>query len=263
MLISIITITFNSVRYVDEAIVSVLSQDYPDIEYLIIDGGSTDGTVDIIRRHAEMDTRIRWISEPDNGISDAFNKGIRMASGDVVGILNSDDRYASGALSLVADSAAEHPECAIFHGNMLRFQGDQPLFMLKPSEVEDKIWHEMPLNHPATFVTRFAYEHVGQFDTGLKIAMDYDMMLRLYQSGFRFWHIDEVLAHMRYGGESDTAIIDGLREVYSVSVRLGYPRWKARYWMLHKGLLRGCKVVLRVLGLYSLMRLNPRFRRLS
>lgn len=258
---SIITITYNSSHCLTETIESVLSQDYGAIEYNIIDGGSTDGTVDIIRRYAEIDQRLHWISEPDNGISDAFNKGIRMASGDIIGILNSDDQYAHGALRMVADAAAAHPEYDVFHGNMLRYQGDTPLFLLMPSDVDKSFWHEMPLNHPATFVTRRAYQKVGFFDTELKIAMDYDMMLRLYIAGAGFMHVDAVLAHMRYGGVSDELVIAGLKEVCQVSVRYGYPRWKALCWMILKGLLRTCKLLLRKLGLHSLMRLHPKFRR--
>jgi glycosyltransferase involved in cell wall biosynthesis len=262
VLISIITISYNSVQHIDDAILSVLSQDYPQIEYIIIDGGSTDGTVDIISRRADEDSRIRWVSELDSGIADAFNKGLRMATGEVIGILNSDDRYTVNAVQIVADAVAAHPECDVFHGNMVRYQGDTPLLILIPSVMNENIWHEMPLNHPATFVKRCAYQTVGEFDTGLRIAMDYDMVLRLFLAGFRFWHIEEILAHMRYGGESDNAVIAGLREVYNVSVCHGYPRWRAQYWMFHKGFLRICKIVLRKLGLYSLMRLNPKFRRL-
>src|SRR6266567_1250982 len=152
MKLSLITVTFNSERYLAETMESVLSEDYPDLEYILVDGGSTDGTLEIIGAHAEKDTRVRWISEPDEGIADAFNKGLALATGEVIGILNSDDTYAPGALQAVADAMAAHPECDVFHGDMLRFQGDQPLFLLKPSDVERHIWHEMPLNHPATFV---------------------------------------------------------------------------------------------------------------
>lgn len=263
MKFSIITITYNSSQYLGETIASVRSQNYPEYEHIIIDGGSTDGTLDIIRRHAGADSRIHWISEPDNGISDAFNKGVRMATGEVIGILNSDDRYAVNALKVVADAISAHPECDVFHGNMLRFQGDTPLFMLKPSDLQRNIWHEMPMNHPATFVTSRAYKVVGEFDTGLKIAMDYDLMLRLYVAGFKFWHINEQLAQMRYGGASDTDFMAGLKEVSLVSVKQGYPRWKAWYWMLHKGFLRGCKQLLRKLGLNSLMRLHPKFHEIG
>lgn len=261
MKFSILTVTFNSRSYLEETIKSVLSQDYSDFEYIIVDGCSTDGTLEIIKEYTAADLRIRWVSEPDDGIADAFNKGLRMARGEIVGIINSDDCYTPGALQLVADAAAAHPENDVFHGNMLRFQGDVPLFLLKPSDVTRNIWHEMPLNHPATFVTRRAYLATGEFDPRMKIAMDYDMLLRLHTHGFKFWYIDEVLAKMRYGGVSDERIYPALKEVYSASVRQGYARSKAAYWMVHKGLLRLCKQLLRKLGLYSLMSLHPKFSR--
>ncbi len=260
MKFSIITATLNCEHVVEKSILSVLSQGYADLEYIFVDGGSTDGTCDIIRKYSVEFQNIRWISERDAGISDAFNKGIRMAAGDVIGILNADDRYAPEALNIVAKAVSAHPEHDVFHGNMIRYQGDTPLFLLKPSDVERTIWHEMPLNHPATFVRRRAYQAVGLFDTGLKIAMDYDLMLRLYTSGSRFWYIDEVLAGMSYGGVSDEQVLEGLKEVYAVSVRHGYSPWKACCWMQRNRLLRMVKNMIRKAGLHSLLQVHPKFR---
>ncbi|WP_168206043.1 glycosyltransferase family 2 protein [Geobacter sp. FeAm09] len=263
MKFSIITITYNSKTYLDETITSVLSQDGPCLEYIVVDGGSTDGTLDIIKRHAAADDRVRWISEPDKGIADAFNKGIGMATGDVVGILNSDDSYAPGALQAVAESAAAHPECDVFHGDMLRFQGDIPLFLLKPSDVAKNIWHEMPLNHPATFVTARAYRRVGGFDTSFRVAMDYDLLLRIYTTKGTFHYIERVLANMRYGGESDTRYLAGLKEVFRAAVRQGYARPKACFWFCFKAVLISVKNTLRRLGLFSIIRLHPKFHRVG
>jgi glycosyltransferase involved in cell wall biosynthesis len=263
MIFSIITVTFNSKKYLEETIKSVLSQDWPDLEYILVDGGSTDGTLDIIREYAEQDGRIRWVSEPDEGIADAFNKGLALACGEIVGIMNSDDTYAHGALRKVAENYAAHPECDVFHGDMLRFQGDQPLFLLKPSDVERNIWHEMPLNHPATFVTARAYLKVVGFDKAFRVAMDYDLLLRLCKSGCRFCYIDHVLANMRYGGESDSRFMDGLKEVFRASVREGYPRHKAFFWLVFKATLGNVKNAMRKLGLHSLMRLHPKFHKVG
>ena len=262
MKLSIITVTLNCERVLEKTIQSVLSQEYADLEYILVDGGSRDGTCEIARKYSAEFQNIRWISEPDAGISDAFNKGISMSTGDVIGILNADDRYSPGALDTVATAVSAHPECDVFHGDILRYQGDTPLFLLKPSDVECTIWHEMPLNHPATFVRRSAYQRAGLFDVTLKIAMDYDMMLRLYAAGSRFCYIDEVLAEMNYGGVSDTQVLAGLQEVYDVSVRHGYPPWKARYWMQRNRLLRMVKNLIRKLGLHSLLHLHPKFRAL-
>lgn len=261
MLISVITVTFNSRRYLEETITGVLCQEYGDLEYILVDGGSTDGTLDIIRSHAATDSRVRWVSEPDGGISDAFNKGIRMARGEIVGIINSDDTYTPGALRLVAEAFAMHPDSDVVHGDMIRFQGETPLFRLTPAPVDGRIWYDMPLNHPATFVRRQAYDRAGLYDTGLKVAMDYDMVLRLYRAGCRFHRINGVLARMRYGGASDERFLAARREVYAVTVAAGYPRWKAGLRFLQKTLLNMTKNLLRRLGLHALIRLHPKFRK--
>ncbi|MCM2357618.1 MAG: glycosyltransferase [Geobacteraceae bacterium] len=261
MTFSIITITYNSVSCVKETIASVLSQSCPDLEYILVDGGSTDGTVEIISGFAAGDPRVRWISERDAGISDAFNKGIALAGGDLIGIINSDDAYLPETLRLVAESAAVHPECDVFHGDMVRLdRTGQELFVLKPLDVEASVWREMPVNHPATFVRRRAYGKVGGFDVALRYAMDYDLVLRLHKAGCRFCYIDRPLAAMRYGGASDASYVRGLREVFAVSVREGYPRQRALFWFLVKGFTRTAKNLLRSLGLYRLIRLHPRFR---
>ncbi|MDD2900150.1 MAG: glycosyltransferase family 2 protein [Desulfuromonadaceae bacterium] len=261
MLFSIITVTYNSRIFLSETIHSVLSQDCTDFEYILIDGGSSDGTLDVIKHFEREDSRIRWISEPDDGISDAFNKGIRMATGDIIGILNSDDIYADGALSAVAAAFGADGRCDVVHGDMVRFQGDIPLFRLKPAPVDERIWYDMPVNHPATFVRRTAYGLVGLFDTSLKVAMDYDLVLRLYRAGCRFQYLDRVLAHMRYGGASDERFLAARREVFAVTVAAGYPRWRAGWWFVVKACMNITKNLLRRLGLHGIIRLHPKFKK--
>lgn len=261
MRFSVITVTYNSRKFLTETIESVLSQDYDDFEYIIVDGGSTDGTLGMIKDFAEGNDRIRWISEPDNGISDAFNKGLALASGDVIGILNSDDTYASGALAIIAQAYLLNPGADVFHGDMIRFQGEVPLFLLKPGKIGENIWCEMPLNHPATFVTRRAYTLVGGFDVGLQVAMDYELVLRLYRSGCHFQYIGRVLANMRYGGASDERFFAARREVLTVTIAAGYPRWRAVCWFVVKVGMNIAKNMLRTLGLHGLIRLHPKFKK--
>lgn len=262
MRFSIITPTRNCCATLAAAMVSVLNQTGVEFEYLIVDGGSTDGTVEIIRKFADRDSRIRWVSEPDKGIADAFNKGLGMATGEWVGIINSDDCYVPGALTAVAEAIHRHPNADVIHGDMLRLDVDgHPLFVLKPASVERAIWRQMPLNHPATFVARRAYDKVGGFDTGLRIAMDYDLILRLYCAGARFVHLEQVLAQMRYGGASDARFWAGLQESRTVKLRLGYPRWRADLLLLQRWLVEVVKRGLRRCGMSRLLMLHPRFRR--
>jgi glycosyltransferase involved in cell wall biosynthesis len=260
MIFSIITVTRNSARYLEECISSVLSQDCTDLEHIIVDCVSVDGTLDIVREYAGRDFRLRWISERDEGISDAFNKGLAMARGELIGFLNSDDAYAPGALRTVAEAFRGNPETDVFHGDLVRFSGNSPLFTVTAGRVDDGIWHEMPLNHPATFVTSRAFAVVGGFDTSLRLAMDYELVLRLYLAGLRFLHIPAVLARMRYGGASDERFVAARREVVAATVAKGYPPHKAWWWFavaVGKGYVKN---LLRRSGMNCLIRLHSRFK---
>ena len=260
MLLSIITPTMNSAASLEETIRSVLGQTEVLLEYLLIDGGSGDATLDIIKRHAAADDRIRWISEPDQGIADAFNKGIELARGEVIGIINSDDLYEPGALSAVLGQFQTNPDCDLVHGDMLRLQGDQPLFRMVPGPVAETIWREMPLNHPTVFVRAARYRELGGFDVALRLTMDYELVLRYYRAGCRFCYLPRILARMRYGGASDHHFLAVRRELFRVTVAVGYPRWKAAVWYLRYAAAGSIKLLLRRSGLYVLMRLHPKFR---
>jgi glycosyltransferase involved in cell wall biosynthesis len=263
MLFSIITPTMNSAARLEETIRSVLDQADVALEYLLIDGGSNDETLAIIRRHAAADERIRWVSEPDQGIADAFNKGIALAQGEVIGIINSDDLYEVGALSAVWDHFQADPDCDLVHGDMLRLEGDQPLFRMVPGPPAETIWREMPLNHPATFVRVERYRELGGFDGALRLTMDYELVLRYYRAGCRFCYLPRILARMRYGGASDNQFLAVRRELFRVTVAAGYPRWKAAVWYLRYAAAGSIKLLLRRSGLYVLMRLHPKFRPLT
>lgn len=264
MKITIITPTFNSAETLEKSILSVLDQDYEELEYLFIDGGSTDGTLDLIEMYAENRSFMHWLSETDEGIADAFNKGLTLATGDWIGILNSDDCYTPGALAAVSEVASNNPEADVIYGNMQRIDDKcQPLFMLKPGPLDSSIWHEMPLNHPATFVSRRTYEKVGGFDVNLKMAMDYDLVLRLFQGKCRFVYMDKVLACMRYGGASDENLLAVVKEVYKITTKQGYSRYLAGYWAGVRLIKGSLKRALRALGLHSLLKLHPRFFRSS
>ena len=175
-LVSIITIVYNGDRHIADTMRSVAGQTYPNIEYLLVDGGSTDNTLliaDRFRQHIDI-----LISERDRGISDAFNKGIRAAKGEIIGIINADDFIAKG----------DHTHLS----------------------------GEMTINHPTVFVRRECYERFGMFDERYKCAMDYDLLLRLWVRGCRFVRVPGVLANMRWGGTSDAGWKLGCRETLRI-----------------------------------------------
>jgi glycosyltransferase involved in cell wall biosynthesis len=179
-LVSVITITYNSARHLDETIRSVIGQDYPRVEYIIIDGGSTDGTLDIIRRYEGKIQK--WISEPDRGISDAMNKGIGMATGDLVGIIHSDDFYADRTvLSRVAGVFILHPEVKALYGIQDYIDPVTGKVLLtwgrdaEPSEIRKRMY----IPHPTLFVRKEVYNEIGLFRPDYRVAMDYEFALRL------------------------------------------------------------------------------------
>lgn len=218
--ISIITVTLNAARYLAQTLDTVAGQQYPNLEYIIVDGGSTDATLSIVRSRGSLVSQL--ISEPDNGISDAFNKGIRMAGGDIIGIINADDYYHPGALDAVTRAAQERPDHDVYYGDAIheRFDGTGAFLFRPAHEIGQDIWRRMPVSHPATFVRRTAYERFGLFDSRYRLAMDYDLVMRMFRGGARFSYVDAVLAHFRYGQASSVA---GLRESRRIVIENGLP----------------------------------------
>ncbi len=199
-LISIITPTLNRRETLVSTMESVFNQTYPLIEYIIIDGGSTDGTVEMLE---EWDEKIDyWVSEKDRGIFDAMNKGIDLARGELIGIINSDDWYAPTTVEKVVNAWKEDPEADVFFGDALVILRDIDFAFLRKGNWR-KLPQEMSINHPTCFLTRRAYEKWGKFDISFPYAADYELALRLYTNGAKFHYIPGILAYQRKGGVSE------------------------------------------------------------
>jgi len=224
MKVSIVTTSFNSASTIKDTIDSVLSQDYEDLEYIIADGGSKDGTMEIIKTY--NDPRIRWISEPDKGIYDGMNKGIKMASGDIVGILNSDDFYKNDSIiSAVVKGFADNETEAIFGD--VRFVNPDNLNKtvryysskrFRPSKFR---FGFMPA-HPTFFTRKKWFDKFGYYQTDYKIAADYELLIRFlykYKLPYKYLPLDMIV--MRTGGASTRSI-------------------KSNY-ILNKEIVRGCR----------------------
>lgn len=208
-LFSIITISFNSEKTIERTIKSVLEQTYKDLEYIIVDGCSKDRTLDIVKKYEPLfEGRMKWKSEPDKGIYDAMNKGIRMATGDIIGIVNSDDWLESGAVEVVANAFDENKKdtntlyCGdiVFHYNndeQKRMDANISLF-----KKNAPLWIMNGIRHPATFVPRKVYDRVGLFNDKMKLSADQDFILRCYFQGVNFYHVNNVLSNMAAGGLS-------------------------------------------------------------
>lgn len=207
--VSIITAVYNNRDTISQAIESVLYQDYPNIEYIVVDGNSTDGTVEIIRRHQGKITK--WISEPDKGVYDAMNKGLRLATGDVIGILNSDDFYQDATIiGKVVKVFIEHQPDALY-GDLLYVEAANTqnivrYWQAKPYQENIFLMGWMP-PHPTFFVKREIYNQFGVFDTRLRSSADYELMLRLiHKHKIRLAYLPEILVKMRTGGISNKSL---------------------------------------------------------
>lgn len=198
MKISIITVCLNSNRTIEQTIQSVIGQKYDNCEYIVIDGGSTDGSLEILDHYKEYITTI--ISEPDNGIYDAMNKGIALATGDIIGILNSDDWYEPRILDKVRRCFQES-DADVIYGRLNVFKENGENETAKESAIE-KIRYEMTIPHPTVFVKKDIYEKYGVFELEYKISADYELMLRFYTKGVKFVYLNDVITNFRRGGIS-------------------------------------------------------------
>lgn len=211
-MISIITATFNSAKTLKDTIQSVLRQTNKDFEYLIIDGGSTDETIDIVKSYeSEFSGRLKWVSEKDEGIYDAMNKGIKMASGDVVGILNSDDYFTSDDILQTVDNAFKSHEIDAIYGDIhfIRDGNPQKCVRYYSSRMFRPFWLRfgfMPA-HPSFYCKRKVFEKAGLYSLDYKIGADYEMMVRLFKK-YRIMsqYINKDFVTMRTGGASNNNV---------------------------------------------------------
>jgi glycosyltransferase len=238
VLFSIITVVYNNHQTISDALESVLNQNYSPLEYFIIDGESTDGTLDIIKRYQDKIKKI--VVEPDEGIYDALNKGLRLAQGEIIGLLNSDDLYIdNNVLIKVAAIFKNYPEIDIVYGDLVyvkakdiyktvRYWTSKPYY---ETFFEDG---EIP-PHPSVFVRKRVYEQIGGFNTDLKFASDYEFILRaLKRYRFKSYYYNEILVRMRLEGVSNKSWINRIKGNLEI-----YRAWKlnsfsppARFWFL-------------------------------
>lgn len=207
MKVSIVTVTWNRARTLARTAESVLQQTYPNLEYIVVDGGSTDGTVEILQDYeVKFNGRLRWISEKDNGIYDAMNKGIRMATGDVIGILNSDDFLTSN--DVIERMTKEFPE------NVEAVYGDVHFVKERNLQKSVRYYSGKPFHpwmvrfgfippHPSLYVRSSTYKRYGLYDTSFRISADVEMIARLsYINNVRMKYINMDFVTMLVGGES-------------------------------------------------------------
>ena len=214
MTISIITATYNSAKTVRDTLESVKNQSYPHIEHVVIDGLSKDDTLKIV---AEYPSVSQVISEPDKGIYDAMNKGIQLVSGDIIGILNSDDFYNHpDVIANIVQCFQDHPDIEAVYADLV-FVNEKDTSQIKRTWIAGKykkknfLFGWMP-PHPTFFVKKEVYEQYGVFNTQLKSAADYELMLRfLYKHDIQVAYLPDIIIRMRIGGQSTASIKNRLQ----------------------------------------------------
>lgn len=263
--ISIVTPSFNQGSFIEEALLSVKEQNYPFIEHIVFDGASTDNTVEILRRYSARPEwgHLYWRSESDDGQADALNNGFRMATGDIIGWLNSDDRYRPGCFDAVVRAFAQRRAADVLYGD-LTWMDERGRIKRIRREIEfDRFilsYHRvLYIPTASTFFRRRVFDQGNWLDPGLQYAMDFEFFLRLAHSGYHFQHVSSLLADYRWHSQSKSsahsqnqkaeqnlvlpqycAVLKGIRSPFRKKLTLAALRSTAaalRYW---KKLVGGC-----------------------
>jgi len=211
-LISIITVVYNGVKTIEQTIQSVIQQPYQNKEYIIIDGGSTDGTVELIKKYESYLSY--WVSERDNGIFDAMNKGIGQAKGELIGIINADDWYEENIFTTIADRFRETGSDHVIHGIIRNFL-DEEFYSIIGNSIR-RLRYNM-IQHPTCFIPTKIYKTFGNYDIKFKHSADYDLILRYVNLGVKFSFIEKPIVNFRLGGNSSNTWAE--KEMYKVRVK--------------------------------------------
>ncbi|WP_289135101.1 glycosyltransferase family 2 protein [uncultured Brevibacillus sp.] len=222
-LISIITPSFNQASFIKQTIDSVLMQDYPNIEHIVVDGGSTDGTLEILHSYRYLGERFRFVSEQDRGQSDAINKGLSMARGEIIGWLNSDDTYLPGAVSKAMHALTLNPAWSMVYGNAYHINEQNKFIGVYPTKPfsRQSLFLFCIICQPSAFVRKEVFQSVGGVDESLHYCMDYDLWLRI-STTHQVGHIDDFLAASRLHAACKSIALEvelGLPEILKTSIR--------------------------------------------
>lgn len=228
--ISIVTIAYNCENEIEETILSVINQQYDNKEYLIIDGASKDGTMDVVNKYRDKIDVI--ISEPDKGRSDAFNKGISHATGDYIVMMNAGDLLADDALNKFARNY--EPGYDVIKGNTIRWNEKTGFKSIEHPVIE---YPEIPFNflvcHQSTYISKSAYERFGGYGIDYKIVMDFELMLRFSRNKAKFKKIDADLAVFRMGGISQTSSPKRINEMKRAMLENGHGKFHTSIFILY------------------------------
>lgn len=258
MKISMVTICFNAENVIEKTIKSVLNQSEPVYEYILVDGASKDRSYEIIKSYEKQfaDKGIRYLhlSEKDKGISDAFNKGIARATGDLVGIINADDELLPDTCKILKKYASENP-ADVYYGDCIWVDEKNKLeYISKPKHDLEKLLYHMVLIHPSTFVMRTAYEECGGFDISYRYCMDKELLYRFLRRGKTFYYIEECFTKFKAGGVSDSHAKAVFKEDSRMAMKYGEPFLKVKLIEKKKLLKDSMSRILKKTPLYLMIK---------
>jgi len=214
--ISLVTVVYNGEKTLERTIQSVCNQTLLPFEYLIIDGKSKDKTVEIAKQYEKDHPFIKVVSEADDGIYDAMNKGISMTTGTLIGLVNSDDWLEPNSLEFIGQNYLQYGE-GIYYGFQRIMEGEKEVIVERGNH---EFLHRKMIPHPTCFVSKSVYLSYGNFDTSFRSAADYELMLRFREHGINFYPLDNVITNFQAGGMSSS--ITGLLEVLSIKHKYGF-----------------------------------------
>ncbi len=227
--ISIVTACLNHGEYLEDAILSVMRQGYPNFEHIVVDGVSRDNTLEVLKRYPH----VRWISEPDKGQSDALNKGFLMATGDVVGWLNADEYYLPGAFTAIAEAAASNPKTDVFYGDVLFVDKDGRLQRSKTAHSFDYnvlLYYGCFIITATTFFRRRIFEQEFLLDMDYRVVMDFEYFVRLASAGRRFQYVNRLIGAFRWLG-SNASLQHTRRRMERLRVQHTWSTFKTSDWI--------------------------------
>lgn len=231
MKISIVTACFNSGKTIEKTIKSVIAQNYSDLEYILIDGGSTDNTMEIVNRYKEYFSVI--VSEKDKGVADGFNKGVIRATGDIIGIVNADDIMYSGTagkLAEVYDGVTD-----IYYGDRIVVDNENNTRCFQKAKQLSVMEYCLPFCHQSAYISKKCYKKFGLYSLDYKLCLDYELILKMYKGGALLKYVEYPLCEYSFGGCTYTNPWKTNKENVEIAVKYGLPKHKAlefRIWYL-------------------------------
>lgn len=233
LFLSVITVSLNSEVTIEKTIQSVLNQSYTNFEYVIIDGKSTDKTLNIIqsfeKEFNQKGISLKWISESDKGLYDAINKGIKLCNGKFISVLNSDDWYENDVVESVLNHYTK-TKALYIHGNINLYSEKKEFIRTAKAGKLSQISKKMPFFHPASFINKDIYDKLGGYSLEYKICADYDFIINIINNNFAISHLNKVLTNFSLGGVSTSRIKDALKESHIVRVNNGYNRLLSKFY---------------------------------